>query len=240
MVDRRVFALRVQGLGMTAAMGLAALVMGQVTEPAPGPDIGQTMPTLAATESSPSAPEGTWTRMPARGADHGPAPRASGRWRTRGTGSTSGALLNCPAPRQSEVAGEVTAEVAPEFRAEFPSRRQPPPLFDADGLPLPPLASALPTRGDAFTRQGLYATEAQLAWEELVVAPYTVVVEVASASAAAGAIDQALRIHRSQALPSAMGYFVRSENPALAAQVADCLADEGLPAVFVVARSGSR
>lgn len=113
------------------------------------------------------------------------------------------------------------------------------PLFDDLGRPIPAPQKMQPADSAARTRNGLYATQAQYEWQELIAGPYTVLIDVdklGSAEAAMLVAAQAQELRAMDPSPDrhALSYFVRARQPAQAAAVANRLADAGFDAVFLL------
>lgn len=113
------------------------------------------------------------------------------------------------------------------------------PLFDDLGRPILAAPQLHPVDTAARTRNGLYATQAQYEWQELIAGPYTVLVDVdalGSAEAAMLVAAQAQDLRTMDPSPErhALSYFVRARQPAQAAAVVNKLADAGFDAVFLL------
>lgn len=106
-------------------------------------------------------------------------------------------------------------------------------LFDADGQPSAK-ARTRPAALPVATQSGLYATEAELAWETLTVEPYTVLVDLDTAESPASAVQKALANQRASADYRGVAHFVRGATPADAAAAADALTAAGVERVFLV------
>ncbi len=109
----------------------------------------------------------------------------------------------------------------------------PEPLFGPDGQPAAG-ARRPPRLGLWMHRAGLYATQEQLAWELLTVAPYTVTVDVQRHASAEAAVADTLRAFRWSTDGVRAGFYVVSSDASTAVTVADALSDGGIPLVFVV------
>lgn len=138
-----------------------------------------------------------------------------------GSGTSTAATLESAAPA---TAG---AQAASEL---------PPALWDDSGQPLPTAAEDRPADAAAAWSGQRYATRAQLAHEELILSPFTVVLEVPNADAVGGALllaDQVRGYH--SGATEHLGLFVRAASAADAARVANRLvAEQGWKNVFVV------
>lgn len=137
-------------------------------------------------------------------------------------------------------AGPSTAQTlesaAPAVLSAQAAGAVPPALWDASGQPLPTEAEDRPADPAAAWSGQRYATRAQLAHEELIASPYTVVVEVPNANAVDGALllAEQVRVYHSGATER-LGLFVRAASAADGARVANRLATEqGWKSVFVV------
>jgi hypothetical protein len=109
----------------------------------------------------------------------------------------------------------------------------PPPLFDERRQPHLTPPALVPVDPAARTRSGLYATREQLAWEELVAATCTVVIDVdaVGSPAAAFLLAEQVRWWRDT---RGLSFFVRSRDPLATARTADALSDAGFAPVFAV------
>lgn len=118
------------------------------------------------------------------------------------------------------------------------NRGAPEALFAQDGRPS--AAARQPAEGwNHRTRVGLYATQAQYDWEALTVEPYTVLVDVDAHSSSAAAVAKALAGFRWSREGDRIAYYVRASDAGRSVEVADALADAGVPLVFVITRAGS-
>lgn len=107
------------------------------------------------------------------------------------------------------------------------------PLFDARGdVRLSPMA-LVPTDTAARSRSGLYATPAQLAWEELIAPTTTVLLDVDALGSTLAAVQLAEQV-RGWRDTRGLAFFVRARRPVDAATVANALTDAGFAPVFVV------
>jgi hypothetical protein len=105
-------------------------------------------------------------------------------------------------------------------------------LFDERGQPRLSSLHLVPADTAARTRSGLYATRAQFEWEELIAAPYTVLIDV-DQMGVAGAVLLAEQV-RGLRDTRGLAFFVRAGDPVIAAQVVNTLADAGFAPVFMV------
>jgi len=106
------------------------------------------------------------------------------------------------------------------------------PLFDNNGTPSA-AATVAPAALAQRTRASLYASTAQLEWQQLVAAPDTVLLDLddlGSAEAALNLVTQVRAFRGTQGL----AWFVRGGGGDRAARLADRLADDGLSPVFLV------
>jgi hypothetical protein len=106
-------------------------------------------------------------------------------------------------------------------------------LWGADGRPR---AAADPAASTADPESGQrYATREQLAFEENVVAPYTLIIDADDEAAVASGLQLADTVHAHAGGKTLLGVFVRSPQPALAERLAARLArEQGWEHVFVV------
>lgn len=106
------------------------------------------------------------------------------------------------------------------------------PLFDNDGAPS--AAAAQPPQDPAqTTRAGLYASEAQLEWQQLVSAPSTVLLDLDALESTEAALNLALQVRSFRGVEG-LAWFVRGGRGDQAARLADRLADDGVAPVFLV------
>lgn len=125
----------------------------------------------------------------------------------------------------------LSAAADPGPAATGPGADTVPALFDDDGQPAPTayLLPARPLRSQA----GLYATAAQLAWQELVSGPDTVVLDLDRLGGEAGA--ELLAQHVLGFRPTApLTWFVKGSDGAAGVRVADRLTAQGVAPVFLV------
>jgi hypothetical protein len=110
----------------------------------------------------------------------------------------------------------------------------PAPLWSADGRPL--ASPSHPAARSAAQWSGQrYATREQLAAEELLAAPYTIVIDADDEAAVESGLHLADTVHTYAGGKTTLGVFVRSRNPAQAARLAERLTHEqGWANVFVV------
>jgi hypothetical protein len=109
-----------------------------------------------------------------------------------------------------------------------------PSATDTTAAPGPAIAS---TTGSGMARRPAprHATLDQLAMEELLVAPYTLVLDIDDEAAAASALQHVEAVRAFGGNPSQLGIFVRSPHAALADRLATHLAiEQGFHRVFVV------
>lgn len=126
--------------------------------------------------------------------------------------------------------GPIAAQRA-ETRAAAPAASEP--LFDERGdARLSPM-SLMPADTTARSRSGLYATRAQLAWEELTASTSTVLLDVDALGSTLAAVQLAEQV-RGWRDTRGLAFFVRARNPVDAATVANLLTDAGFAPVFVV------
>lgn len=109
----------------------------------------------------------------------------------------------------------------------------PAPLFDGRGQPRLTPPALVPADTAARTRSGLYATHEQLAWEERVAAPCTVVIDVDAVGSPGSALQLAEQV-RYWRDTRGLSFFVRSRDPVTTARTADALSDAGFAPVFAV------
>jgi hypothetical protein len=111
----------------------------------------------------------------------------------------------------------------------------PEPLWHADGSARIAATGKGPAeRAYQWSRQR-YATREQLAHEELVAAPYTLVIDADDEAAVQSGLALAEAVHTYAGGKTQFGVFVRSRQPALAARLAERLTHEqGWDHVFVV------
>lgn len=109
----------------------------------------------------------------------------------------------------------------------------PPPLFDERGRAHLSPSAAVPADPAVRTRAGLYATRAQLAWEELVAAACTVVIDVDALGSTAAALQLAEQV-RYWRDTRGLSFFVRARDPLATARAANALSDAGFAPVFAV------
>lgn len=83
------------------------------------------------------------------------------------------------------------------------------------------------------TQAGLYATEAQLEWEELVSGPTTMVLDIDRLGGEAAAVQAAQKV---LGFPPSkhLAWFIRAGDAVTAARVADRLTSQGVAPVFLV------
>lgn len=106
-------------------------------------------------------------------------------------------------------------------------------LFDDRGRPQLSPVSLMPVDTAARTRAGLYATAAQLEWEMLMAASYTVLLDVdllGSVTAAVLLAEQVRGLRDTRGL----AFFVRARQAGDAARVVDTLVDAGFAPVFLI------
>lgn len=113
------------------------------------------------------------------------------------------------------------------------------PLFDDLGRAIPALPQLRPADTAARTRNGLYATQAQYEWQELIAGPDTVLIDVDALGSPEAAMLRAAQAQELRTMdPSpdrpALSYFVRARQPAQAAAVVNKMADAGFDAVFLL------
>lgn len=140
------------------------------------------------------------------------------------------ALTACGGGSSSSGAGDASARRG-EAQSAVPQALQP--LFDQRGQPLLSPAELVPADTSARTRNGLYATVAQLEWEELTAAPYTVLLDVDAVGTVANTVQLA-EVVRGWRDTRGLSFFVRAKNPLDAAAVVNILADAGFAPVFMV------
>jgi hypothetical protein len=110
----------------------------------------------------------------------------------------------------------------------------PTPLWSADGRPLMSPITAQ-DRTTAPWSGHRYATRDQLAHEELMAGPYTLVIHADDEAAVESGLQLADTVHTYAGGKTTLGVFVRSRNPALAVRLAERLTHEqGWANVFVV------
>ncbi len=114
-----------------------------------------------------------------------------------------------------------------------PRTAVPAPLFADNGRPLLSPAALVPADTRARTRSGLYATAAQLAWQELVFAPGTVVLDLDMLGSVAAALNLAQTVQGMRGLQG-LAWYVRGGGAADAAQLVNALSDAGVADVFLV------
>jgi hypothetical protein len=114
------------------------------------------------------------------------------------------------------------------------------PLLDDEGRVMPADPAAVPADPSARTRAGLYATEAQAAQVESVMAESALSVRVTPEGVAAGTVERALlgleQAVRAGSWPASATLFVRGTDLRHAARAADRLHDAGYTRVFLVTR----
>lgn len=106
------------------------------------------------------------------------------------------------------------------------------PLFDDDGTPTAAAAVPPPDRS-RITRAGLYASEEQLSWQQLVSAPSTVLLDLDVLATPEAALNLAAQVRGFRGVEG-LAWFVRGGRGDQAARVADQLGDSGLAPVFLV------
>lgn len=106
-------------------------------------------------------------------------------------------------------------------------------LFDAQGRALPSPRALLPASTAARTRSGLYATRAQLAWQEQVAAPSTILIDLDANGSVAAAVLLAEQV-RGWRGTQGLAFYVRGRDAATVAEVVDRLVDAGFGTVFAV------
>jgi hypothetical protein len=107
------------------------------------------------------------------------------------------------------------------------------PLFDSIGRALPSARHLVPSNTAERTRPGLYATQAQLQWQELVAGDTTIVLDLDRLESVQTAIHLGHQVHYWRD-PKGLAYFVRGGRAADAAQVVNALSDEGVAPIFLV------
>lgn len=106
------------------------------------------------------------------------------------------------------------------------------PLFDNEGRPA--ASAAVPPADSAqFTRAGLYASEDQLAWQQLVSAPSTVLLDLDALGSNEAALNLAAQVRGFRGVEG-LAWFVRGGRGDQAARLVDLLADSGVAPVFLV------
>lgn len=108
-----------------------------------------------------------------------------------------------------------------------------PELFDAQGRALPAPPARVPADTRARTRNGLYATRAQLAWQELVAMPSTILIDVD----ANGSVENAVRLAEQVRFwrgTQGLAFYVRGRDAVAVAEVVNRLSDAGFGTVFAV------
>ncbi len=106
------------------------------------------------------------------------------------------------------------------------------PLFDDEGQPTA-AAMVAPPEALLRTRAGLYASAAQLDWQQLVAAPSTVVLDLDSLGSPEAGLAQAEQL-RGQRGSEGLAWFVRGGRGAQAVELADRLDASGIAPVFLV------
>jgi hypothetical protein len=148
----------------------------------------------------------------------------------------SALVLGC-ATQLAACGGGATEAGATESQSRPDSARMataPAPLWNADGSALSSPTSPL-TRSAAQWSGQRYATRDQLAHEELVAAPYTLVIDADDEAAVESGLQLADTVHAYAGGKTTLGVFVRSRNSALAARLAERLTlEQGWANVFVV------
>jgi len=100
---------------------------------------------------------------------------------------------------------------------------------------MPMTAATAPATGAAQRPARRYATPQRVAIEELVAAPYTLVIDADDEAAVTSGLQLADTVHTFAGGKSQIGVFVRSRHPALAERLAERLSSEqGWDHVFVV------
>jgi hypothetical protein len=150
--------------------------------------------------------------------------------------STAAATLLSACGGDGPSTAESLESAAPAARSAQAAGAVPPALWDSSGQPLPTEPEDRPADPAAAWSGQRYATRAQLAHEELISNPYTVVLDVPNANAVDGALLMAeqVRVYHSGATER-LGVFVRAASAADGARVANRLVSEqGWKNVFVV------
>jgi hypothetical protein len=106
-------------------------------------------------------------------------------------------------------------------------------LFDENGRAYPSKASMVPAETTSRTRSGLYVTNEQMDWEELMYGPVTVVLDI-DRMGMTEAVARAKAIEARRKADISLGYFVRAANAEDVAAVVNELTDAGLRNVFAV------
>lgn len=115
-----------------------------------------------------------------------------------------------------------------------PPAASPATLWDAEGRPKTTLPEDRPADSAAHWSGQRYATHAQLAHDELHMAPLTLVIDADDEAAVAGAMSLGEQLAAYGSDKSRLALFVRSKKPALAARLAEQLTAQGWANVFVV------
>ena len=148
----------------------------------------------------------------------------------------SALALGC-ATQLAACGGGATEMRATESRPRLDSARMataPAPLWGAEGRPLMSPTSRQARSAAQWSGQR-YATRDQLAHEELVAGPYTLVIDADDEAAVESGLQLADTVHTYAGGKTTFGVFVRSSNPALAARLAERLTlEQGWASVFVV------
>lgn len=106
------------------------------------------------------------------------------------------------------------------------------PLFDNEGQPSAS-ATRPPEEPGRITRVGLYASEAQLEWQQLVSAPSTVLLDLDALLSTEAALNLAMQVRGFRGVEG-LAWFVRGGRGDQAARLTEQLADSGLAPVFLV------
>ncbi|MBI5716851.1 MAG: hypothetical protein HZC37_04095 [Burkholderiales bacterium] len=123
----------------------------------------------------------------------------------------------------------------PAESAEVPTTALPESLWGAEGRAKGTLPEDRPAYTAAKWSSQRYATRAQLAAEELIAGPYTLVIDADDEAAVESGLQYADAVHTFAGGRELLGIFVRSRQPALAARLAERLTHEqGWANVFVV------
>jgi hypothetical protein len=140
------------------------------------------------------------------------------------------ALLTTLAACGDGAADLAPPAAAPAIRAD--AAAGPPPLFDEQGRAHLSPPGLVPANTAARTRPGLYASAEQLAWQEIVAGPYTVVLDMDSLKTPERALMLAATVRQQR--EERLAWFVRGGTPEAAAEVVNALADSGVADVFLV------
>jgi hypothetical protein len=128
-----------------------------------------------------------------------------------------------PTPAGQPLQGAARTTAAPES------------LWKADGSARVAATAQRPAERAYQWSGQRYATREQLAHEELVAAPYTLVIDADDEAAVQSGLVLAEAVHTYAGGKTQLGVFVRSRQPALAARLAERLTHEqGWDHVFVV------